>query len=417
MEQAFERRRWLLPLLLALATIIFLRPLIIPPQAGDVLDGNDYKALFYPLNQYDAQTLQAGELPLWNPHQFLGFPMIGEPHAALFYPGTWFLWLVGVQYGMGLVLVFHVWLGAWGMATLLRSFSASYTGSFLAGIIYGMSGWVGARLYAGHYNLLMVFGLMSWMLVAYRHALSRGTWRSTLPGMVATGLALLAGYPPLVLYAGLGLVSLWVFHVGQAYGQPAYTARTVFRAAWKAGLLLVMIVVGGIVLGAALVIPAVQLSSLSVRTQTDLAFANSYALPPAQYLNMIFPFLFGSPRGQPFYWGAEFFEEFTAYVGLLPLIAIPLALRRRRAVNWYFVGLIVFGLLLSIGIEGGVLPLLVWWVPAYSTFRVPARGLMFVVLGTAGLTALLVTALQNSTLDSRRKLLRPLVRTWIPLII
>ena len=92
MEQAFERRPWLLPLLLALATIIFLRPVVIPPQAGEVLDGNDFKALFYPLNQYDAQTLQSGELPLWNPHQFLGYPMIGEPHAALFYPGTWFMW-------------------------------------------------------------------------------------------------------------------------------------------------------------------------------------------------------------------------------------------------------------------------------------------------------------------------------------
>ena len=32
MEQAFERRPWLLPLSLAILTLIFLRPVIIPPE-------------------------------------------------------------------------------------------------------------------------------------------------------------------------------------------------------------------------------------------------------------------------------------------------------------------------------------------------------------------------------------------------
>ncbi len=429
MEQLFERRRWLLPLVLAIATIIFLRPVVFPTEPGAALDGNDFRAMFYPLHQYIFQTVHSGELPLWNPHQFIGHPTIGNPHSALFYPATWFMWLVGVKRGMDLSLVFHVWLGAWGMALLARSFKASYLASLLAGIIYGMSGWTGARLYVGHYNLFVVYGLASWMLVAYRYALARGTWRSTLFGIVVTGAALLAGYPPLVLYAGLGLVSLWVFHVAQVYARPAnpespdgeqtgdLRIRELWQAAWYAGRLLAIIVVGGIVLGAALVIPALQLSSLSIRSTTDLTFANSYALPPFQLLDLAMPFLFGNPRGNPFYWGGEFFEEFTAYVGLLPLLAIPLALRWKKIENWYFLALIAFGLVLSIGVDGALMPLFVWWVPGYSSFRVPARGLMFVVIGAAGLTALLVTALQRSTPAERRKLLKPAIRVWIPVSI
>src|SRR5260221_8856818 len=154
MEQAFERRPWLVPLVLALLTLIFLRHVIIPPEAGFALDGSDFRSMFYPLHEYIRQTLLSGELPLWNPHQMLGHPIIGNPHAALFYPATWFMWLVGVERGMNLVLVFHTWLAAWGMARLARSFGASYVGSLLAGILYAMSGWAGAHFYAGHYDLL-----------------------------------------------------------------------------------------------------------------------------------------------------------------------------------------------------------------------------------------------------------------------
>src|SRR5258708_7749035 len=209
MEGAFEGRRWLLPLVLGILTIIFLRPVILPLEPGQVLFGNDFQAMFYPLHQYILQTIQSGELPLWNPHQFIGHPIIGNPHAALFYPATWLMWLVGVKRGMGLSMAIHVFLGAWGMAVFVRSFKASYVGSLLAGVIYGMSGWTGARFYVGHYNLFVVYGLIPWAMAFYRNSLARRGWYFTLAGMAAIGLAILAGYPPLVLDSGLFRVSLW----------------------------------------------------------------------------------------------------------------------------------------------------------------------------------------------------------------
>ena len=417
MEQAFTRRPWLLPALLALLTIIFFGPVIFPPQPGQVLSGNDFNGLFYPLHNYIRQIVLSGELPLWNPRQFLGHPIIGNPHSALFYPATWFMWAVGVERGMDLSMVFHAWLGAWGMAMLARSFKSSYVGALLAGIIYGMSGWTAARFYVGHYNLFVVYGWLPWMMVAYRYALERRTWRSTVPGMAVTGAALLAGYPPLVLYAGLCMVTLWVYHIAQVYTTDQNDIRDLIRAGWYAGIRLTLIVFGGLLLGAALVIPTLELSRVSERSETGLAFANSYAMPPAQYLDLALPFLFGSPRGTPFYWGAEFFEEMTAYCGLLPLLAVPLAFRLRRSERWYFVGLVGLGLVLSIGVDGVLLALLVWWIPGFSSFRVPARAMLFIVIALSGLTALLITALQNSTPEERRAMLHPAVRLWLPVAV
>jgi hypothetical protein len=407
MEQAFERRPWLVPLVLALLTIILLRPVLIPPEPGQVLDGKDFLGMFYPLHQYIRDTLLSGELPLWNPHQFIGHPIVGNPHAALFYPATWLMWLIGVQRGMNLILVFHTWLAAWGMARLARSFGSSHTGSLLAGVVYAMSGWAGAHYYAGHYNLLIVFAWIPWLMVAYRYTLARGTWRSTLPGLAALGAALLAGYPPLLIYAGFCLAWQWLYHTAQS--------DDLIRAGWYAGRLLAIMVVGGAILGAALLIPTAELTSLSSRGGADLAFANTFALPPAQFVALALPGFFGNPKVGPYYyWGVDFYEEMTAYAGLLPLLAIPLAFRWRQRDRWYFIGLVALGLVLSVGVDGTLMPLLVRWIPGFGSFRTPARGLLLAVIGMAGLIALLVTALQTSQPEKCREALRPALRLWLP---
>src|SRR5579864_4098948 len=357
MEKTFAQRPWLLPLVLLGLTILFLKAVIWPGGSDFGLDGHDFVSLFYPLHEYIRQTLLSGDWPLWNPHQYIGHPIVGNPHAALFYPATWFMWLVGVVRGMDLSMVFHAWVGAWGMAALMRRFNASYIGSLLAGVVYAMSGWAAARFYAGHYNLFTVFAWIPWMLVAYQWALVRRTWPALLPGMAVIGLSLLAGYPPMVLYGGIVLVALWVFQVAQA--EPDWLS--LWRAAWYAGWRLTALVVGGLILGAALVLPAAELTSLSERSDTVLSFANSYALPPAQFISLALPDFFGNPKVPPYYyWGPNFYEEFTAYAGLLPLLAvllaIPVVLRQRGHISWYFLGLIALGMLMSVGLSGAVMP-------------------------------------------------------------
>ncbi len=413
MEHTFERRPWLVPVVLALLTIVLLKPVIIPSGPNQALDSNDLPAQFYPLYTYVHQTLQSGDLPLWNPHQFIGHPVAGNPQIALFYPATWLTWLIGVERGLNLSLAFHTWFAAWGMARLARRFGSSYVGALLAGIIYAMSGFAGARYFAGHYTLLIVFAWIPWIMTAYRYALDRGTWRSTLPGIAALGLAILAGHPPMLVYLGLCLVALWAWHIAQA--------DDALRAGWEAGRLLISMVIGGAILGAALILPAAELTGLSSRggNANDLAFINSFALPPAQVIGLALPNFFGNPKTGPSsypYWGADFFQEFAAYAGLFPLLAIPLAFRlqQRRRESWFFIGLAALGLILSIGVEGALLPILVRWVPGFGLFRSPGRSLYFTMFGMAGLTALLITALQVSTPDERREILRPAIRLWLP---
>src|SRR5664279_4398468 len=351
MEQTFERRPWLLPVVLALLTLLFLRPVILPASTNQGLDGEDFQTLWYPLQQVISQSIHAGQPPLWNPHEFIGHPIGDNPQSALFYPATWFMWLVGVVRGLNLSIAFHVWFGAWGMAVLMRRFRARYVASLLAGVIYTMSGLAASRIYAGNYAQFVVLAWIPWMIAAYHYALTKRTLRSALPGIGATGLALLAGHPQLFLYGGAALAALWAYYISDA--------ENVRDAVWLASRQLLLIVIGGAILGAALVIPTLELAGLSERGSTDLTFANTYALQPAQMIDLAFPGFFGNPKVPPyFYWGPDFYQEYAAYAGLLPLLAIPLVFRWRRRENWYFIGLFVLGLLLSLGLEGTLMPIL-----------------------------------------------------------
>ena len=165
-----------------------------------------------------------------------------------------------------------------------------------------------------------------------------------------------------------------------------------------------------------LLLPVGQFILVSSRTQSaSIAFSNQYALPGAQLITLLIPNLFGWPRlpGDG-YWGLPFYEEVTAYVGILPLLAIFLAKRRPAAL--LMLAFVLLGLLVSVGVDGGLFAFLYWLLPGYSLFRVPSRALYFFVVGAAGLSALFITDLQTAAADERAERLLPAVRWALPML-
>jgi hypothetical protein len=409
MEPQFERRPWLLPVVLYALALLLLRPAILPFQPDFALSGNDFTGNVYPLYEYTFEMVRRGELPLWNPRQFAGFPVAGNPQAAIFYPPTWAVWGlaglgVSIPRAIGLMVIGHVGLAAWGMAALSRYFGASYTGALAAGVIYAMSGWAGARVYAGHYTILTTYAWLSWVLVAYAHALDNRRWLALVPAAGALGIMALAGHPQMVLYAMLGAGALWLYRV-------IINETDALRQAWDGAWRLGLIALGGVILGAALVIPTAELTGYSVRTTLTLEQVNGFALLPSQLMTMILPFLYGNPLQKPsYYWGAPTFEEMNAYVGLLPLVLLLLTLRLRDRRMLFWVGLVVGGTVLSLGAAGVLFELMVRWIPGFSLFRAPGRFLFFVMFGLAGLTGQWITALQAATPHRRRVMLSPALR-------
>jgi hypothetical protein len=415
---------FVVPLILAILTLLYMMPFVRPPTGHEALDGHDLVEQQYPLLSFIFDSVRDGQgLPLWNPYQFAGQSTVANPQSTLFYPPAWIMLLLGVPRGVGWLVTIHLWFGAWGMAVFTRRLGASWSGALVGGIVYGFSAVLGAHLGAGHFNYLLSQAWLPWIAAAYLWSVERPRWLlAGLPGAAALGMCVLAGYPPLLYFAVLWLGALWIYVSIQALPQQGpdmsgpYIAK-LGREGVKAVRPLFVIVIGGLILGSALLLPTAEFTLRSTRTQAaSLSFSNSYALPGGQLVTLLFPNLFGHPRLPDLgYWGLPFYEETTAYVGILPVVAIFLA--RRRPAKILFVLMIVLGLIVSIGIDGGLFTQLYRLLPGYSIFRVPSRALYFVAVGAAGLVALLITDLGALDRGRRARLLRPAFQRVLPVLI
>ena len=81
----------------------------------------DGVAEFYPWRLFAAQTLRAGWLPLWNPHQFCGTPFVANSQSAVFYPFNLLFVLLPVVRAFGVSVLVHLTLTGWFMYGFLRS--------------------------------------------------------------------------------------------------------------------------------------------------------------------------------------------------------------------------------------------------------------------------------------------------------
>lgn len=401
-------------LLLLALVILILHPALLPEQSNGGLMGRDFVSNFYPLYGYTTEQVLQGEWPLWNPRQFAGFPVAGNPQAAIFYPPTWGVWGlaalgISVPRAMGVMLVLHVWWGAWGMSILVRRYGATALAALVAGLLYATSGWAASRIYAGHYTVLTVSAWIPFILAGYHDILQkrgRGAW---LLGIGALGMAALGGHPQLVLYAVLGLGVMW--------GVQVISADDWQQSAWDGLWRLALMGAAGMLLGMALILPTAELTAVSVRNDTTLDFVNKFHLPAQQWLTLALPFLYGNPNTPPSrYWGGDFFEETTAYIGLLPLVFLFMVATIRARKLWLWWAFIVLGLVMSFGADGVLFALLVRWVPAFDLFRSSGRFLFFVTFGVAGLSAHALTLLATAPIDKHRAMLTPLMRV-VPFVV
>jgi hypothetical protein len=202
MERALERRPWLTPLILGVLCVIVLGPWLQLPT-DRVLGNGDMISWFFPYVSHIADSIRAGGLPLWNPCQFSGYSNVANPQLGLFYPITWLILVLPVNVVLALSITVHLWLAGVGMAVLLHSFGATRSGALLSGVVLVFSEYMAARIYAGHYTLLLVSCWLPWVLVAYRWAMRRGT-----SGAAAlAGVAIAAALMPPLCTVGLALAS------------------------------------------------------------------------------------------------------------------------------------------------------------------------------------------------------------------
>jgi len=156
---------------------------------------HDARTQLYPWTMFISDALNDGQLPLWNPYAFLGYPMHVDMQARVWFPPVWLLALTaGYSFKLlQLELVGYIVLAAVTMFWCARVFGISRVGAFIAAVSFGLSGaFVGN---AQHLPWLISLSLLPVHLALWRRGRRSGlTWDHVLIG-ASLGLVFLGGYP------------------------------------------------------------------------------------------------------------------------------------------------------------------------------------------------------------------------------
>ena len=352
------------------------------PLTGDTLYGSDFVLYFRPLKEFIRDHfLRHGTIPMWNPYQFSGTPLISNIQASLFYPLGFLFYLMPSEQAYLYTLVMHSTLGCFFMYVFMRDILVTPLAGCFAAMVFAFNGYFMAHVYAGHLTFVqnyiwipLIFFFMNRFVNERRfvHAIAAG---------LTLGVQILGGFPQIAFYTILGTLTFMV---------PSWVAETrkrSYRGALKLGTGVAVTLLVGFSLAAVQLLPTFEFTRFSTRAAgVSYFFATLDSLHPKELLAFLIPEIFGNPTKET-YWlstGSWHFWETCAYVGILPLFLIFVKEDRRDLTLYraFFTVLLIGSLLLALGKHNPLYPL-IYKLPGFGSFRIPAQILFLCVFSAA----------------------------------
>jgi hypothetical protein len=374
------------------STLISLAGLFVLTLAmfGDVLftggtrvlghQGADLFLQYYSWRDFGFRELAKGNLALWNPHIFSGAPYFGEMQAALLYPPNWLFLLLPLVAAINWTIALHIFaIGAF-MFLWMKVRGLHPVAGFFAGALVMFSGPHFLHVFAGH---LPQLAAMTWAPLIFCAIDGLFSTRKTgwcLLGIFAVAMQILAGFPQYVFYTGIvaGLYS---------------ALRLIGQWNWWLAAKLLSIYLGGAVLTAVQLLPAIEATWETVRgVPLPFDFASMFAFPPENFFTLIAPTFFGHIAS---YWGRCYLWETSLFLSVTGFaLAVYAAIYAERKTKWVPLTVIFAALLLALGSHTPLFRLLYDWVPGFDRFRSTSKfifpaSLFLLLLAATGLDRLL----------------------------
>jgi hypothetical protein len=384
--------------LVVLWFLMVLAVVYLPLFLGQIIFTRDIAHWIFPARWFVRDSLLAGHLPLWNPYQGLGFPVLGDPLYGVFYPPNWLYLLVGsgwVANATSALDFLHMAWGGFGVLCLARRFRATPVAAGVAALAWSLSGYMtaqwtaGLRLHAGAWIPWVALGHLA--LLSSLRAGGRRWMTGVVKAALPTGLALLMGEIFLAVM-GVGLAVAFVAMV-QISERRIDAALPRFRSRWLAAHILAVGIALGV--GAVVLLPARAVMVSSARSEAlTRENAEASSLHPLRLLEFVAPKCMGDVYGD--YPAAHLVGEprldglplsYSVYLGA-SVLALALAAFRRRFLVLALGGLTGLALLVAFGKYLPVHAIVRRLVPPLAYMRFPEKYLTLVVVGVALLAGL-----------------------------
>ena len=370
----FKERRAELWLLAVLCTIFALLEAKFPFY---FLQDDSFNC-FLPMFDYNFTTLLSGHIPFYNPHQYLGMPLLSAGQYASLYPPVYLS--VGLSRlcwghcfaGLDILMFMHLACGLLGFFALMRLLGLGKEAS-----AFGALAWVlnGAAIFLGSSwgSVGPTVAYFPWMLYSVAVLLQRRSLGAFVALLAWRLLYLYSGYVQLFLYAALfEALAVGLFLYSRRAEGGVLAAVKLYVSGWAATILL----------GLPILLPMWLHAKMSGVRSMPLPYEQFSALAARPFLwlwGLVWPF--NAPPEALVPVNANYYELFVVYfshIGFAPLMLLLAwpwlkadePLRKLRLLS------LLLAVIALLWAWGALSPLL-YQLPVMNRFRYPMKLLLF----------------------------------------
>ncbi len=337
----------------------------------------------YPWRTLVTEMERKFTLPLWNPYNFAGTPLLANFQSASFYPLNILFFLLPTSASWTILILSQPLLAGIFMFLFLNNLKLRKEASFLGAVSFSFCGFFIAWLEWG--NVVSTSLWLPLVLFSIDKIIEKNKERKTTLNLKSIG------WPAVLLFSLLSsffaghlqiffyILILASFYLGFRSFNNKINLMAVIRFF---AVFIVFVLVTSIQW-----IPTLQLISLSARN-ADLISYNSpgWFVPWQHLIQFIIPDFFGNPATLN-YWGVWNYGELIGYVGMFPLLLAVLAIIFRKDKNvFFFAGALILSLILALPTPLAKLPFF-FHIPLLETSQ-PTRLIFLADFSLASLSAL-----------------------------
>ena len=342
----------------------------------------------YPWRLESVLQEKMGQLPLWNPYQFAGSPLLANQQSAAFFPFNLLLFVLPFPFAWSVLIFLQPVLGGFFMFLYLRNLKLRTLPSLLGCVAFVFSGFFIAWLEWGTVDNVLLWLPFLLLCIDKIYAGRKKTLWYPLY-FLALSISFFAGHLQTFFYI------LLLVH-GYLFLQWMQSKEKIKNLLWGISFAAVALFLTSIQW-----IPLFQLILLSAR-DTDLVMTAGWYLPWQHLVTFFVPDFFGNPTTLN-YWGVWNYAELTGYIGIPALFFAVFALFGRYTKKLlFFVGILILSLLFALPTPLAKLPF-TFHIPFLATAQ-PTRLLSLVDFSLSILAAFGL----SEFLQNRKKMYFPL---------
>lgn len=326
-----------------------------------------------------------GHVPQWDPYVFGGIPFVDAFHGDIFYPLSFFKFLMPLDRALGWIQILHIFLAGCFMYLCARRFRAGFLGAFTSGLFYMLSTYLVSLVSPGHDGKIFVTALFPLAFYFLEGIFEeRAILNSILLGGVI-GLIWLTPHPQMAYFSHLAFASYAAYRIIEKIWIEKGWGWAFFR-----GLAVGAAVIIGLGISAIQMWPGIKyVNNYSPRAENrGYEWATSWSMHPEELVGQV---IGGFPgmvtESEQSYWGRNPFKDNSEYTGLVSLLlaltALVLWQARKR---WYFAVLGFLSLIYALGATTPLFHLFYALVPQVKKMRAPSM-IMFLFSFSSALLA------------------------------